>query len=87
MHRVKQEIEALIKALEESPPPELKNDLTAVMEELYNAMNGGDCHELTIRLITVLPEQLPKFIPHTIEPPWLKELHQLILSIRLREGV
>lgn len=87
MHRVEKEIEALIAELEHAPPAELKDDMTAALEELENARTGGDCHELTIRLISVPLDQLPKFIPHSIEPPWLKALHQLILKLRLEKGV
>lgn len=87
MHRVEKEIEALIAELEHAPLTELADDMTAALEELENARTGGDCHELTIRLITVPLEQLPKFIPHTIEPPWLKALHQILLSLRLEKGV
>lgn len=87
MHRIEKEIEALIAELEQAPPPELKEDLTAVLEEIDNARTGGDCHELTIRLITKPLDQLPKFIPHIIEPSWLKALHQLLLKIRLEKGI
>lgn len=87
MHRVEKEIEALIAELEHAPPTELKDDMTAALEEIKNARTGGDCHELTIRLITVPTDQLPKFIPHTIEPAWLKALHQIILKLRLEKGV
>ena len=77
------EIETLIHELEHNPPPELKDDSTAALEEIENAYTGGDCHELTIRLISMPLDQLPRFIPHTIEPPWLKALHQIILRIRM----
>lgn len=87
MHIVEKELEALITELEHAPPPELKDDMTAALEELENARTGGDCHELTIRLISVPLDQLPKLIPHRVEPPWLKALHQIILNLRLRKGV
>jgi len=87
MHRLEKEIESFIYELEQTPPAVLKDDMTAALEELENARVGGDCHELTIRLLTKPLEQLPKYIPHTIEPPWLKALHQLILQLRMEKGV
>ena len=61
-------------------------DLPLALDEIENAIAGGDCHDTTAHLIHCTIEQLPKNIPHSIEPPWLQKLQRLILKHRLETG-